>query len=152
MSNSYTTCMQHARNIQQHVAHSVHVACRYCPGNMLPKMQHACHNNNSKKNKNRFCSSLSQTCVGSCDSLSQPCTKIPVCDKVLPDCHNLETRLLIACFLYTSLLQPCHMLVQPCHFCMGCVSGAAENSRISHFQPCFGRLCIFILCNSCNFQ
>ena len=133
MSNSYTTCMQHARNIQNacstqcaccmSILARKHVAC------LLPKMQHACHmqlpgnNNNSKKK--RFCSSLSQTCVGSCDSLSQPCTKIPVCDKVLPDCHNLETRLLIACFLYTSLLQPCHMLVQPCHFCMGttCIHG-----------------------------
>ena len=126
-----------------HVAHSVHVACRYWPGNMYICCMHVaknatcmlfkpahtmyktcCHmqvpgnNNNSIKN-NRFCSSISQTCVGSCDSLSQPCAKIPVCHQVLPDCHNLETRLLMACFLYTSLLQPCHMLVQPCHFCMG---------------------------------
>ena len=125
-----------------HVAHSVHVACRYRPGNMyvacmLRKVQHACFsnqhtpctkhachmqvpgNNNNSNKKNRFCSSLSQTCVGSCVSLSQPCAKIPVCHQVLPDCHNLETWLLIACFLYTSLLKPCNMLVQPCHFCMG---------------------------------
>ena len=38
--------------------------------------------------------------------------KIPVCHQVLQDCHNLETRLLIVCFLCTSLLQSCHMLVQ----------------------------------------
>ena len=42
----------------------------------------------------------------------------PVGHQVLLDCNNLETRLLIACFLLTSLLQPCHM--QPCHFCIIC--------------------------------
>ena len=126
-----------------HVAHSVHVACRYWPGNMLHACCQKCNMHvtcsylvtTTTAKKNWFCSSLSQTCVGSCDSLSQPCTKIPVCDKVLPDCHNLETRLLIACFLYTSLLQPCHMLVQPCHFCMGRAFLQPAATAAMHCHP-----------------
>jgi len=36
-----------------------------------------------------------------------------------------------------------------------CVSGAAENLRISKFRAYTGRVCIFFiayLCDSCNFQ
>ena len=122
-----------------HVAHSVHVACQYWLGNMyvacmLPKMQHVCSsnqrtpchmqvpgNNNNSIKKHRFCSSLSQTCVGSCDSLSQPCAKIPVC-------HQVRDKVVDSMFLV-------YMLVQPCHFCMGgidrCIVSQCSVSRLS---------------------
>ena len=72
-----------------------------------------------------------------CHNLVQKCQL--VCHQVLQDCHNLETKLLIPCFLYTTVSEPCHMLIQPCHFCVRC-AGAENQQTPAGGLVCYGDL------------
>ena len=120
--NENTMCMPHAHNIQ-HACSTQYACCMWILARKHVCCMHvfqttALHVRNMHVTWNKFCT---------CDSLSQPCAV----------CNNQETRLLIACFLYTSLLQPCHMLVQPFHFCMG---------------SCLCIVCCYIICEFSHVQ